>query len=278
VEDVAGNGGAGYVYHLDIRPTVPDFAISVTPDNPNIGRGGTVLMDVTLQRRVGFTEPILLSVENLPPGIKASQSAILSEGGNERGFITLTAAPDADLVHSVVQVVGTVTTSAGQQIRRAATPVEVYRIQNTDQTVRRKNVVVSVTESTPLIVTVEPNEVIVTPDGPVEITVKVNRKKGNRQNMNLTVVGLPFGVELQRQTTVLRSGKSEATITLVPDIVSAGDNELRRNPFIGNNQTRPHTFVVNASVGNRRVASSPAVDLWIGNPPTSDEQTNIGGN
>ena len=278
VEDVAGNGGAGYVYHLDIRPTVPDFAIAVTPDNPNIGRGGTVLMDVTLQRRVGFTEPILLSVENLPPGIVASQSAILSEGGNERGFITLTAAPDADLVHNVVQVVGTVTTSAGQKIRRAATPVEVYRIQNNDQTVRRKNVVVSVTESTPLIVTVEPNEVIVTPDGPVKITVKVNRKKGNRQNMNLTVVGLPFGVELQRQTTVLRAGKSEATITLVPDIVSTGDNELRRNPFIGNNQTRPHTFVVNASVGNRRVASSPAVDLWIGNPPTSDEQTNIGGN
>ena len=75
--------GAGYVYHLDVRPTSPNFAISVTPDNPNIGRGGTVLLNVTLQRRVGFTEPILLSVEDLPPGITASQSAILSEGGNK---------------------------------------------------------------------------------------------------------------------------------------------------------------------------------------------------
>ena len=98
VEDIAGNGGAGYVYHLDVRPTKPDFAISVTPDNPNIGRGGTGLLDVTLQRRVGFTEPILLSVENLPPGVTASESAILSGAGTTRGYITLTAAPDAELV------------------------------------------------------------------------------------------------------------------------------------------------------------------------------------
>ena len=39
VEDISGKGGDGYVYHLDVRPTVPNFAISVTPDNPNIGRG-----------------------------------------------------------------------------------------------------------------------------------------------------------------------------------------------------------------------------------------------
>ena len=278
VEDVAGKGGAGYVYHLDVRPTSPDFAISVTPDNPNIGRGGTVLLDVTLRRRVGFTEPILLSVEDLPPGITASQSAILSEGGNNQGYLTLTAAPDADLAHSVVQVVGTVTTASGHQIRRAASPVEIYRIRNNDQTVQRKNIVVSVTEASPIIISAVPDEVIVTPDGPVDITVKVDRKRGNRQNMNLTVVGLPVGVRLQRRTTVLRKGTSEATITLVPNIVTGGRDELRRNPFIGNKQTRPYTFVINASVGNRRITSSPAVKLWLGNPPSSDEQAKLGGN
>ena len=278
VEDVSGKGGAGYVYHLDVRPTVPNFALSVTPDNPNIGRGGTVLLNVSLQRRVGFTEPILLSVENLPPGITASQSAILSEGRNTDGYITLTAAPDAELAHSVVQVVGTVTTASGHQIRRTATPVEVYQIRNNERTVRRKNVVVSVTESSPIIVSAVPNEVVVTPDGPIDITVKVDRRRGNRQNMNLTVVGLPFGVRLRRDTTVLRRGATEAKLTLVPNIVSSGRNELRRNPFIGNNQTRPYTFVINASVGNRRVASSPAVKLWLGNKPNSDEQAKLGDN
>ena len=278
VEDIAGKGGDGYVYHLDIRPTVPDFALSVTPDNPNIGRGGTVLMEVTLLRRVGFTEPILLSVENLPPGITASKSSILSEGGNNEGFLTLTAAPDAELAHSVVQVVGNVTTGSGYQIRRAATPIEVYRIRNNDQTVQRQSIVVSVTESSPIIVSATPSEVVVTPDGPVDITVKVDRRRGNRQNMNLTVAGLPFGVRLQRETTVLRRGTSEATITLVPNIVTSGRDELRRNPFIGNKQERPYTFVINASVGNRRIASSPAVELWLGDPPDSDEQAKLDDN
>lgn len=275
VEDISGKGGDGYVYHLDIRPTVPDFAMSVTPDNPNIGRGGTVLLEVSLQRRVGFTEPILLSVENLPPGITASQSAILTEGGNNVGYLTLTAAPDAELAHSVVQVTGTVTTTSGHQITRAATPVEIYRIRNNDQTVQRKSTVVSVTEGTPIIVSATPDEITVTPDGPVEITVKVDRKGGNRQNMNLTVVGLPFGVRTQRDTTVLGRGKSEATITLLPNIISGGRDELRRNPFLENKQTRPHTFVINVSVGNRRIASSPAVKLWLGESSNSDEQAKL---
>ena len=204
IEDIAGNGGPGYVYHLDARPTTPDFAISVTPDNPNIGRGGTALLEVTLQRRVGFTEPIRLSVENLPPDMTASESAILSGTGVTQGYVTLTATPDAELTHRVVQVVGAVTTATGNEYRRAATPVEVYRIQNNDQTVQRKNVVVSVTETASLIVSTGLGEVVVTPDTPIDIPVKIERQSGNRQNLNLTVVGLPFGVRLQRRTTVLR--------------------------------------------------------------------------
>lgn len=278
VEDIAGNGGAGYVYHLDVRPTKPDFAISVTPDNPNIGRGGTVLLDVTLQRRVGFTEPIRLAVENLPPGVIASESAILSGAGTTQGYITLTAASDAELLPRVVQVVGSVTTATGNEYRRAATPVEIYRIQNNDQTVQRKNVVVSVTESSPIVLSTELEEIVVTPDARIDIVVKVDRQNGNRQNLNLTAVGLPFGVRLQRQNTLLRGNQVEATLTLVPNIITTGNNQLRRNPFIGTQQTHPYTIVVNASVGQRIVASSPAIKLWLGSRPDTDQETVIGGN
>ncbi|MXY28798.1 hypothetical protein F4Y59_11625 [Candidatus Poribacteria bacterium] len=292
IEDIAGNGGAGYVYHLDVRPTTPDFAISVTPDNPNVGRGGTVLLEVTLQRRVGFTEPIRLSVENLPPGITASEGAILSSTGVTQGYITLTAAPDAELTHRVVQVVGSVTTTAGNEYQRAAMPVEIYRIQNNDQTVQRKNVVVSITETAPIIlstmlgkdgnseVSTEPLEVVVTPDGTIDITVKVTRQRGNRQNLNLTAVGLPIGVRLQRRTTVLRRNQTEATLTLVPNIITTGTggNQLRRNPFAGTQQTLPYTIVINAAVGQRRVASSPGIKLWLGNPSNTSQEAPLGGN
>ena len=292
IEDIVGNGGAGYVYHLDVRPTTPDFAISVTPDNPNVGRGGTVLLEVTLQRRVGFTEPIQLSIENLPSGITASEGAILSSTGITQGYITLTAAPDAELTHRVVQVVGSVTTASGNLYHRAATPVEVYRIQNNDQTVQRKNVVVSVTETAPLIlsatlsegknseVSTEPLEVVVTPDGPVDITVKVTRQPGNRQNLNLTAIGLPLGVRLQRRTTVLRKNQNEATLTIIPNIITAGSsgNQLRRNPFVGTQQVLPYTVIINASVGQRRIASSPAIKLWLGSRNNTNQEIPLGGN
>lgn len=280
IEDIAGNGGPGYIYHLDARPTTPDFAISVTPDNPNIGRGGTALLAVTLQRRVGFTEPIRLSVENLPPDITASESAILSGTGVTQGYITLTATPDAELTHRVVQVVGAVMTATGNKYRRAATPVEVYRIQNNDQTVQRKNVVVSVTETAAIIVSTGLEEVVVAPDTPIDIPVKIERQSGNRQNLNLTAVGLPFGVRLQRRTTVLRRHETEATLRLMPNVITTGTtvNQLRRNPFIGTQQTLPYTVVINASVGRRVVASSPAIKLWLGNSRNSDQDAILGGN
>ena len=280
IEDIAGNGGPGYVYHLDARPTTPDFAISVTPDNPNIGRGGTALLEVTLQRRVGFTEPIRLYVENLPPDITASESAILSGTGVTQGYITLTATPDAESTHRVVQVVGAVTTATGNEYRRVAAPVEVYRIQNNDQTVQRKNVVVSVTETAPIVLSTGLEEVVVTPDAPVDITVKVERQSGNKQNLNLTAVGLPFGVRLQRRTTVLQKNKTEATLRLMPNIITTGTtgNQLRRNPFIGAQQTFPYTIVINASVGQRIVASSPAIKLYLGAPGNTSQDALLGGN
>ena len=173
---------------------------------------------------------------------------------------------------------GSVTTAAGNQYRRAATPVEIYQIQNNDQTVERKNVVVSVTETSPIVLSTELEDIVVTPDAPIDLVVKVDRQNGNRQNLNLTAVGLPFGVRLQRQNTLLRRNQTEATLTLVPNIIAAGRNELRRNPFIGTQQPRPYTVVVNASVGQRIIASSPAIKLWLGSRPDTSQDEPLGGN
>ena len=40
VADVRGLGGTGFGYHLVVRRPRPDFALSVSPENPNIPRGG----------------------------------------------------------------------------------------------------------------------------------------------------------------------------------------------------------------------------------------------
>ena len=65
IEDITGQGGAGYIYRLSVAPSIPDFAIDVTPDNPNIGRGGTVLLTIVAPRRVGFTGEIGIKVRGV---------------------------------------------------------------------------------------------------------------------------------------------------------------------------------------------------------------------
>ena len=98
----------------------------MTPANPNVGRKGTRLLTVTATRRVGFTGDIEILVESLPDGVIASLGAILKD--MTQGFITLTAAGDAQLGYRVVNIIGRVKTAGNHYLRRVATPIEIYRI------------------------------------------------------------------------------------------------------------------------------------------------------
>ncbi|MDE0298331.1 MAG: cytochrome c [Candidatus Poribacteria bacterium] len=262
VEDITGAGGAEYIYHLGVEPTRPDFSISVTPDNPNIGRGGTVVLTVTADRRVGFSSEILLDVENLPPGVTASSGAILKEMAD--GIITLTAAPDAPLDHRVVQVVGSVMPLTGELVKRAANPVEFYRLANQLLSVQRSSVVVSVTEPPNVILSVSPENLSIAPETPVPLTVTAQRKPGSKQILSLALIGLPPGIRTQQLNTILGGDQTEATIVIEPNIVGFGIT-ARENPFVGRElATLPYNVVVTASVGQRIVASSPPAKLTIG--------------
>ncbi|MFP6724112.1 MAG: hypothetical protein VCF25_28170 [Candidatus Poribacteria bacterium] len=124
IEDATESAGVAYTYHLSISPAAPDFAITVTPANPNVGRKGTRLLTVTATRRVGFTGDIEILVESLPDGVIAG--VILKD--MTQGFITLTAAGDAQLGYRVVNIIGRVKTAGNHYLRRVATPIEIYRI------------------------------------------------------------------------------------------------------------------------------------------------------
>lgn len=268
VEDITGAGSDGYIYHLNVVPTRPDFSISVTPDNPNIGRGGTVVLTVTADRRVGFSGEIMLEVKNLPPGVTASPGAILKEMGE--GFITLTAAPDAPLEHRVVEVVGSVIPLTGELVKRAANPIEFYRLANQLLPVQRSSVVVSVTEPPNVILSVSPENLTIAPETPVPLKVAARRKPGSKQILTLALLGLPPGIRAQQLNTILGGDQTEATIVIEPVIVGAGIT-ARENPFVGRElATLPYNVVVTASVGQQIVASSPPAKLSVG-----DTQVNM---
>ncbi len=263
VEDVTGNGGDSYIYHLSVAPTRPDFNITVTPDNPNIGRGGTAVLAVTVSRKVGFSGEIALQAENLPPGITSSSSGIPKE--MQKGLIALTAAADAPLEHRVVQIVGFVKPLTGELVKRTAKPVEVYRLADRDMSVQRSSVVVSVTETPNVILSVFPQVVTIKPETPVALKITAYRKPGLQQILTLSLLGLPPGVLTQSQNTILDRDQTEATIVLLPNIVGSGRTEERQNPFIGRElDVLPYDVVVTASVGQKVIASTPPAKLSIG--------------
>ena len=69
MEDVRGLGGGDSTYHLVVRRPAPSFQIALGTENPNIARGGTELVNLTLIRRDGFDSAVEVVAEGLPPGI-----------------------------------------------------------------------------------------------------------------------------------------------------------------------------------------------------------------
>ena len=52
----------------------------MSPENPNVPRGGTALVTVTLTRRDGFDGPVDVAADRLPPGVTAAPGAGRARG------------------------------------------------------------------------------------------------------------------------------------------------------------------------------------------------------
>lgn len=140
-----------------------------------------------------------------------------------------------------MRVIGSVRPLTSETIKHPATPVEIYRIQNRQLTVQRLTIVVSVTEAPKVVLSVSPEHVTIRPGNRVPLKVVTHRRSGSRQNIALTVVGLPSGVRLQREVAILKRNQTEATLVLEPNIVGAGVTR-RQNPFIGREFEPAHTI------------------------------------
>jgi hypothetical protein len=69
IRDCAERGSPNYVYRLAIYPAQPDFDLkSLTPEL-TLYRGRTVALPVRVRRFGGWSTPVEVWVENLPPGV-----------------------------------------------------------------------------------------------------------------------------------------------------------------------------------------------------------------
>ncbi|MFO0951363.1 MAG: c-type cytochrome domain-containing protein [Isosphaeraceae bacterium] len=79
VADVRDLGGVDFGYHLVFRRPAPDFRFTPSTENPNVPRGGTTLVPITLMRLDGFDEPVEIVATGLPAGV-SSRPAVVERG------------------------------------------------------------------------------------------------------------------------------------------------------------------------------------------------------
>jgi hypothetical protein len=130
VEDLLRRGGPAYAYRLEARREPADFVAWLTTPYVNVPAGGTVPINVMIQRR-GYEGPIRAYIPNLPEGFSMAGGHISSEATaqafNEenigfrqaRAMITLTAAPDAKPLQTELTIICEADTPDGI-IRRVA--------------------------------------------------------------------------------------------------------------------------------------------------------------
>jgi hypothetical protein len=184
VEDVSGVGGEDFGYHLVVRRPRPDFLVSVGNENPNIPRGGTVLVGVSLTRIDGFDEAVEVKAVGLPRGVRCTPVVI--EQGHRDGLLALSADSSAPGFSPPTWTV--LAESAGESART--------RIRKEIDPGGSVGGWITVTPPADLRVEARPERVVLVPGKEVSVTFSVQRKAGWSGRVPIDVRNLPQGVRV----------------------------------------------------------------------------------
>lgn len=222
VRSLSSLGSDEYFYRLRItNPPAPDFQLKVSPDNPTIPAGASAVVTVTAVR-AGYNDDIALRVENLPAGVTAS-AASLPKGSNSV-VLTLTAAPGTKPVAALPRIVGTGKVG-DRALERVAQGQETWSpplaAANQKQSRDTELIVTGVGPEPPYKLEVTAPAMAVKQGQKLELTVKATRSKDYKENIAVTVVGLPAKVTASALT--INGNQTEGKITLtVPAAVPVG--------------------------------------------------------
>lgn len=186
LKDVRGLEGPDFAYRLSLHEEEPDFRLAAEPANPNIPRGGTTAVTVSLDTIQGFDGPIDIEVTGLPPGVSASKARILA--GQISTVVSLAASPDADsAAHPApIRFVGHASVN-GREVTRVAN-----REGSEDQPLQ----LASVTPAPDVSVSTEAKEVDIEPGKEVKVTLNIERHNGFAGRVPCSIENLPPGVRV----------------------------------------------------------------------------------
>ena len=186
LKDVRGMESPDFAYRLTIRPATPDFQLKAEPANPNIPRGGSTPVTVSVVAIRDFHAAIQIQVKGLPPGVTTPPATI--PPGQDSTVAILSAAADAPLdAHPApIEIVGHAQIDGHDLTRTARTE------EDTDPPLQ----LASITPAPDVVVTTDSRSVSLEPGKDATLTLHVDRRNGFKGRVPCFVQNLPPGIRV----------------------------------------------------------------------------------
>ena len=186
VSDLHNRGGDEYGYVLTARAAAPEFTLTCDPDKINVGPGGRVPMFIQLTRRTGFSGPVTLEWQGLPPGVSASPLTI--PASMTQGVSVVSAAADCKPSAGFLKLTGRGEGADDPIVRNVEPKQEIYIPGGGRGFWPVNTIALGVTDPSDITVEAKPEQIRLTPGATAAIDVTVTRHGGYDQAVNLAVL------------------------------------------------------------------------------------------
>jgi hypothetical protein len=217
LRDLRGEGGSGYPYRLTVEPVAPtSFLVTTNDEQISLPRGGTTAVAVTVTRQ-GYDGPIILNVDNLPPGVSVRPGRI--NPGQTVGALTISCTPEASVEVANLKLFGEGQGPTGRIVVGTSKTI-VFAEQGTLATNQMVQEGLPAATSLPIPITLEaltaPIEAV--PGYPVNIPVKANRSAGTEDAvLTFGTLPLPAGFAIAGSNIPAKASEGNAVFNLAPD-------------------------------------------------------------
>lgn len=250
VQDRYQGGGARAQYVLSLRKQTPDFFVACMANSPGppqgttLWAGGTAALDVIMQSRDGWNDPVVITAENLPAGVHATPVQITND---MRTTLVLRADDGAPPHVGPIRLIAT-STRQGQTLRREVRP-HTRVAQNFGCRVLREQLI-AVRERAPFRVVPVPDQLTVEAGKPLELKLQGLRLWPEfTGEIGYQPTAFPNGFQLNNGTIGSGTGEVPITITTQPgmrpgtySLIIQGQAQVPFNKD-PNAKERPNTLV-----------------------------------
>ena len=227
VRDLAGHAGPTYYYNLTAEPLKQDFRLKFDTDRGMIAPGNRTAWFAIVERRYGFAGEVKIDVTGLPPGVTVGPLTL--PPNITQGPLIFTAAPDAKIDMSLVQVTGTAMlpgpNGKPESVTHTATPLtEIYMPGGGRGLTEVDTAAMAVSEANDIEVTTTTPSITLAPGGTAKIEVDIKRRPDYTKPVTLDLrvnhLGgihtnqLPPGVTVEADGVTIPEGKTHGTIVI----------------------------------------------------------------